>query len=150
MNVKVATLEHRPPYVRLRCNYDTALVAMLRNLPRKCRTWSKDERVWVVSSEYADWLESLLQRLGYDVIWLDGRQPQRTAVPPALAEAYAVLYVSHHAPPEVIDAAYRSLAKLYHPDSGIYPREEAEMKMKALNAAYAVLRRQHAEKRNAR
>lgn len=145
MSTKTATLEHKPPYVRLRCSYDAALVTLLRNLPRRARRWSKDERTWIVASEYADWLESLLQRLGYDVVWLDNQPQQRTAMPPALAEAYATLYVSHHAPPEVIDAAYRSLAKLYHPDSGIYPREEAEMKMKRLNMAYEALKRQLAE-----
>jgi curved DNA-binding protein CbpA len=36
----------------------------------------------------------------------------------AVDEAAAVLYVSSQAPPEVIDAAFRALAKQYHPDRG--------------------------------
>lgn len=41
-----------------------------------------------------------------------------TAVHPALAAAYARLYVSPAAPLAVCEAAYRSLIKLAHPDRG--------------------------------
>jgi DnaJ-domain-containing protein 1 len=45
-------------------------------------------------------------------------------------DPYALLHVSRHAPPEVIEAAYRALAKRYHPDVG-----GSEAAMKQLNRA---------------
>ena len=51
---------------------------------------------------------------------------------------YAVLQVSEHADPEVIDAAYRALARKWHPDVNGDPG--AAEYMRAINAAYHVLR----------
>jgi hypothetical protein len=51
---------------------------------------------------------------------------------------YAVLQVSEHADPEVIDAAYRALARKWHPDVNGDPG--AADHMRAINAAYHVLR----------
>ena len=50
---------------------------------------------------------------------------------------YDVLQVSPDASAEVIQAAYRVLARAYHPDLNTSP--EAERKMQQLNAAYAAL-----------
>jgi curved DNA-binding protein CbpA len=55
----------------------------------------------------------------------------------ALPDHYATLQVSETASPEVITAAYRSLARKYHPDAN--PSPGADAKMKAINAAYDVL-----------
>lgn len=51
---------------------------------------------------------------------------------------YAVLQVTEHADPEVIDAAYRALARKWHPDVNGDPG--AADHMRAINAAYHVLR----------
>lgn len=57
---------------------------------------------------------------------------------PKLRTHYDNLKVSRDAPIEVIQAAYRSLARKYHPDrNGGTP--EGEAAMKAINAAYEVL-----------
>ena len=60
---------------------------------------------------------------------------------------YDNLKVSRSAPPEVISAAYRSLSKLYHPDTNNGNREAARI-MAIVNKSYEVLgdperRRQH-------
>lgn len=52
---------------------------------------------------------------------------------------YDNLKVSRDAPPEVIQAAYRSLARKHHPDANHGSREKAEATMKILNASYEVL-----------
>src|SRR5262245_7667522 len=52
---------------------------------------------------------------------------------------YGVLGVLPSADPEAIKAAYRSLAKKYHPDSGNYSKAEAEAKFKKLKQAFEVL-----------
>lgn len=52
---------------------------------------------------------------------------------------YEVLEVSEKASKEVIEKAYKILAKKYHPDLNKDNPGEAEKKMKALNEAYEVL-----------
>jgi curved DNA-binding protein CbpA len=51
---------------------------------------------------------------------------------------YELIQVHPTAVPEVIDAAFRALARLYHPDRN--PGPEASTRMAELNAAYAMLR----------
>lgn len=61
------------------------------------------------------------------------QEQQRPAARTTVATSpYTVLHVLPTAPPEVIDAAYRALAKLYHPDRVGGSNE----KMKELNMAY--------------
>jgi DnaJ-domain-containing protein 1 len=50
---------------------------------------------------------------------------------------YEILQVSPKAGPEVIQAAYRALARTYHPDVNASP--DAARQMRQLNAAYGVL-----------
>jgi hypothetical protein len=50
---------------------------------------------------------------------------------------YEVLQISVKACPEVVQAAYRALARSYHPD--VNPSEDAARQMRQLNAAYGVL-----------
>lgn len=52
---------------------------------------------------------------------------------------YEVLEVSENASKEVIEKAYKALAKKYHPDLNKDNPKEAESKMKQLNEAYEVL-----------
>ena len=54
-----------------------------------------------------------------------------STVPIGRMLAYSTLFVTPNAPPEVIQAAYRALAKLYHPDFGGDPSRMVE-----LNKAY--------------
>lgn len=68
---------------------------------------------------------------------------------------YDNLKVSRNAPPEVIRAAYKSLAQKYHPDRNTQTAGENERIMKIINAAYEVLsdphkRRQYDEYLDAR
>ena len=51
---------------------------------------------------------------------------------------YEILEVSKNASPEVIDKAYKTLAKKYHPDVS-EDKEKAEKMMKKLNSAYEIL-----------
>ena len=54
------------------------------------------------------------------------------------ASHYKVLQVDWEAEPEVIQAAYRGLARKYHPD--VDPSQEAARRMTEINEAFAVLR----------
>lgn len=59
-------------------------------------------------------------------------------MPPASPDYYAVLQVSPTAETAIIEAAYRQLARLYHPDVDRTPG--AKERMQTINAAYEVLR----------
>jgi len=50
---------------------------------------------------------------------------------------YEILQISSKAEPEVVQAAYRRLARKYHPDSSVEPIPDEKMKL--LNEAYSVL-----------
>ena len=52
-------------------------------------------------------------------------------------DLYAELQVHHLAEPEVVDAAYRRLVRMYHPDVNKSP--DANERMKRINLAYEVL-----------
>jgi DnaJ-class molecular chaperone len=59
----------------------------------------------------------------------------------AISEApdyYRILRVDPQAEPEVINAAYRKLAAMYHPD--VDPSPDAQARMVEINQAYGVLR----------
>jgi hypothetical protein len=57
----------------------------------------------------------------------------------SLDDLYAILQVQPHAEGDAIQASYRRLALLYHPDRNPERRAWAEERMKRVNAAYAVL-----------
>ena len=56
-----------------------------------------------------------------------------------MANYYEILEVSEKASKEVIEKAYRVLAKKYHPDANPDNKAEAEAKFKEVNEAYEVL-----------
>lgn len=61
-------------------------------------------------------------------------------------DPYEVLGLSRQATRAQIQAAYRRLARLYHPDSATHklPKAEASRRMAAINAAYAALKQKPA------
>ena len=56
-----------------------------------------------------------------------------------MKDYYAILGVSPNAEPEVISAAYKSLAKKYHPDVYQGTKKEAEKRIREINEAYSHL-----------
>jgi curved DNA-binding protein CbpA len=56
-----------------------------------------------------------------------------------MVDYYASLHVLPSADADVIKAAFRVLARRYHPDSCAIPKEDAHRRMQEINAAYEVL-----------
>ena len=77
-------------------------------------------------------------------------QPGSTGTASA-KDPYVVLNIPRNATQDEINAAYRKLAQMYHPDkvAGLAPEyyEIAETKMKDINAAYEQIRQQPGARR---
>ena len=78
-------------------------------------------------------LQAEARRLLDDKAMLE-RALERQAVPAGIPPDYRTLFVLPGAPPELVKAAYRALALLFHPDRSRAP--DATERMKALNGAY--------------
>lgn len=127
----------------LRFTFSTDVVEELKaSIPVGCRKWDPKERCWRIERSYMSIALSILNAYDYeDSIVFEKRQHERrqrekpkppTPQPQSAASPYTMLFVLPSAPPEVIDAAYRALAKLYHPDRA----GGSTQKMKELNVAY--------------
>ena len=123
--------------VALTFPYNARLVDVLkREIPAYARTYDPDDKTWTVTAAYATRAVELLlhcfpdariERPGTRL----GPAPQHS-----LARPFAVLHLLPSAPPELIDAAYRTLARLWHPDvAGGDPET-----MRALNEARDALK----------
>lgn len=64
--------------------------------------------------------------------------PREAPAPTSVSGPYAVLHLQPGAPIEVCEAAYRALARRYHPDAG----GDSDEQMTALNAAIAAIRKE--------
>lgn len=112
--------------------YDYLLVDALKTeFPSYARRYNPDDKTWTVSQPYVAHAESLLRwrfpEARIERPDTDGRfRPE---------QPFAVLHLLPTAPPELIDGAYRILARLHHPDRG----GETE-RMRELNEARGALR----------
>lgn len=90
----------------------------------------------------ARFLAALKERLG-----VRGDPKRRTRPRPELARFYDTLGLTPGADWDAIRAAYRTVARVHHPDRvGETAQAEATERMKGINAAYAALRKAHVEK----
>ena len=134
----------------LRFPYNPDLVEELKlHIPKPCRKWSPEAKVWWIAAEYVN-LASRLAEGYFDVDHIDApgsHQQSRAAPPPPPprplhADPYEVLHLRSSAPPELVAAAARTLAKIHHPD--LKPEHEkalATTAMARINRAVEDLRR---------
>lgn len=108
---------------------------MVKRLPVRQRAFLEDERAWWIDaaaflrlddvfSNFTDALDA-----GADA---DARPPR---MPANVAQAFAALHLATDAPASIVQAVYKHLARVYHPDAG-----GDEVSMKRLNAAYELAR----------
>lgn len=120
----------------------------IRALPTVARRWEPDApkgRAWWVSGLYIAQLYTVFPGLQLRITMLGTGQTHQTSTssssyhPPApsiprnVTDAFETLYLIPSAPPAVVSAAYRALAKVTHPDAG-----GSTQAMQRLNAAYEV------------
>lgn len=128
----------------------TFAVAELKSVvPVGYRCYEPGNKIWVITgSLFVDeWLDELRTRFDIETEYVDGRQQKRQRrqeqnwqpPPPqqqSIASPFKTLYLLPDAPPEVVKASYKALAKIYHPDA----RGDAA-KMVEINQAFEILTR---------
>jgi hypothetical protein len=98
------------------------------------RRWDAEDKVWVIALRHERTIIALCRKYFSDVqIHRPKRAPSRPAST-AVQTPYDVLYIKPTAPVEVVAAAYRALARKYHPD--LSGRPDAHERMLELNTAY--------------
>ncbi len=127
--------------VEIRCDtpYNPAFVEDLkRTLRFPDRKWDADDKIWIISLQHEQTIVDLCRKHYGDVHVVrpkrtsDGTQSRPSSS--AIQTPYDVLHVKPTAPAEVIGAAYRALARKYHPDVSGSP--DAHQRMQELNSAY--------------
>jgi len=132
--------------------YDAGFVSELKDLvPHDLRVWERDDKRWYVFESYADQAIRLAQHYWpaldlseYQSSAYGSGQGQRQSQGSRQQATWSnngatdhdALYVKSNAPKEVIAAAYKALARLYHPDAG-----GDAAKMQAVNLAYERLKK---------
>jgi hypothetical protein len=124
--------------IEIRFTYRRDVVEALKlHISADCRSWDPDWKVWTVRPPYTDTAINILGRaFGFDGVEIVDRhqaEPEPT-LPARVDPVFATLWVLPGAPPAVITAAYRALARELHPDAGGDTRA-----MQKVNAAFEEL-----------
>jgi hypothetical protein len=136
MSVDVWLRDHR---AYITSPYDAEFLLWFKGVvPSAGRRWDRATRQWIVEERY--WkaaLYVLSEWFGIDAIEVEGsfEEHPTVKVPKSIADAFTTLELLPSAPPQLIQAAYRALSHIHHPDHG----GDAE-RMRQINAAFDMLR----------
>lgn len=120
----------------LRFPYDQWLVESLKDsIPSHARAYDPVERTWTVTPAYVAVAVQLMLAVFPDVDLVDQSSTGSSDRAPHAGDAYRVLHLLPSAPPELVTAAHRCLAKLNHPDRG-----GSTVTMQRINAAVEAIR----------
>ena len=141
--------------LQIRCSdseiFAASLAALKATVPPAFRRFDFAARCWVITAEgdvcLASYLELMRSRYCADVFADEagehdaggGRVLPESSATMTLERAYDVLYLREGAPEQLISAAYKTLARLHHPDAGGTTAEMTE-----INLAYDLLLRRSA------
>lgn len=120
--------------VVLRFPYHEGLLSQLKlAIPSHHRSWNPEIKAWIVWGEYAPLAVDLVRS-----VYANLRESRPGATEPGPKPGNSdrrTLYVTDDAPAVVVHAAYKALARLYHPDAG-----GDTHRMQLINAAYGRLK----------
>jgi hypothetical protein len=104
-------------------------------IPAAFRNYEPTKKIWLITDwECLDeWIGELRSVYAVETVY-DDEQPSRKPPPQSIASPFQTLYLLPNAPPEVVKASYKALAKIYHPDL----RGSSE-KMIAINRAFEII-----------
>jgi hypothetical protein len=104
-------------------------------IPVAFRNYEPTKKTWIITDweRLDEWISEM--RSVYAVeIEDDSEQPSRPPPPQSIASPFQTLYLLPNAPPEVVKASYKALAKIHHPDA----RGSSE-KMIEINRAFEII-----------
>ncbi len=117
--------------------FDRDVVEGIKNIvPVHSRTYDPDEKAWYIAPAYFVPVRNLLTATFMQVEMDADREPFTPPPTPKPQTSYHVLHLQPTAPPELVDAAYKTLSRLHHPDQG----GDTET-MQRLNAAVSIIRK---------
>ncbi len=105
-------------------------------IPVAFRNYEPTKKTWIITDWGCldEWIDGLRSVYVVETEY-DNEQPSRPPPPPqSIASPFQTLYLLPNAPPEVIKAAYKALAKIHHPDA----RGSSE-KMIEINRAFEII-----------
>jgi hypothetical protein len=104
-------------------------------IPVAFRNYEPTKKTWIITDWGCldEWLDELRSVYAVETEY-DNEQPSRPPPPQSIASPYQTLYLLPNAPPELIKAAYKTLARIYHPDV-----QGDSAKMIEINLAYETL-----------
>ncbi len=126
--------------------YDAEFVAVLKEaVPSQYRSWRPTTKQWHIDLVYARRVVNLLCEWFSDVDVIPypryRRDPDPPPLRPSAPDPYAVLHLRTTAPPELVDASVRCLARINHPDTKPEAeRTQATRTMQAINVAADAIR----------
>lgn len=124
----------------LRIPYNRNLIEALKlKVDSSFRSWDPIAKAWTVQP---GWVEAALDllRATFGQVEIAGEPLRPRPIRPT-NRPYAELHLRPSAPPAVVEAAYKALARDRHPDRlPAHERARAHEAMVAINAAYAALR----------
>lgn len=124
--------DHHPWAYALAFDYSPDMVTYMKAaIPSRARKWVPEDKVWLFRREALDTVLELADN--YCGGWRMVRS-EPAPMPTQPLDAYAALHLLPSAPPDLVQAAYRVIAKQAHPDRG--GSTEA---MQRVNAAYELI-----------
>jgi hypothetical protein len=118
-------------------DYNVEMVdAIKQHIPSRQRSWKPNVKQWWFRAEVIVAVCALADKHCGRYVHVEELYTPTDETP---ASAYAMLHLLPTAPPEVVNAAYRALAKRVHPDAG-----GDTAKMQEINAAYKLLQDNYA------
>lgn len=125
--------------VYLYFDYDPTVIEAIRfAVPQGQRRWNPEWRRWEVAEEFWPRLRQAMIAAGVFT-----RSEVEELSKTSSRSPYADLHLTGGAPAVVVDASYRALAKLYHPDYGDgseADRQERTRAMVRINRAYELIK----------
>jgi len=120
----------------VRFPFDAYVVDELKRVvPAWLRTYDPDSRTWTVDGRYVHLAYHVLAQVFGDVDVEGSRTGPADRGGDPREAALVVLHLRPTAPPELVDAAYKCLARLHHPDAG-----GSTVAMQVINAAAEQIR----------
>jgi hypothetical protein len=122
--------------------YVPAMVEALKRVPAHARNYDPATKVWMVREPYVRQALDHFKRYFPHAMITDGGARHSAPPPPPptapVASPHATLFLLPSAPLEVIEAAYKALVKLHHPDRLPEPEKATgNATLARINVAYA-------------